>query len=159
MSITSTVPVNIVPIYRGDITKVKSPEIIARWNSSSFVTGDGSGGTMTCQVMFAIGAIPFMYGSYALLDLQTFSYEASVAPTWVNLRISLLEPSSPVIGFANEWSLNAGTMMAMERMILPKYKYSVGPSALATIELIANNVNATVLYFRCAGMVYDGRIL
>lgn len=159
MSIVSSNPVNILPIYRAGIDKIKSPEIIARWNHSGFVTGDVSGGEMTDQCFFATGAIPFMYGSYGLIDLQVFSYESSAAPAWVSLRINLLEQSSPVVTFANEWALNASTLLDLERMIIPTFKFKVAPNAQAMIELRAANTNGVTLYFRCGGMVYDERIM
>jgi hypothetical protein len=92
VSVTTTANIKWVPLIRDETIKAKSPELIARWHTMCWTTGDGSGGYILQS--FSWNNTVGVFGPHTLWTIDEVAFSCAVALTYALLRVYVHEMSS-----------------------------------------------------------------
>lgn len=148
-----------VPVFRPqELRQTEQPAIVGRWHWQDVTTGDGSGGNAT--TICSLEGMSSLFGSHALLDLQTLVYTSigAAAPAYMQFNFQVAEPTTGQAYINFMAYINASGTIEKNPMF--NMKYRVIPGAIGnSIYFVCPNLATLQHKVNLAGYVYDERLL
>lgn len=161
MAVTVQGQAYFTPIFRP--AELVNTPLIGRWHGLLVGAGDGSGGSITLQLL--MNGIPSIFGSHSLLSVEFVNIwvEASVAPTYNQWYWQFNEPTTGytvISGRVIEGSVYGTIDQAQRPFGQMLFRVGQDRSSADIIYAETNNAATTTSYRMVAGgFIFDERYL